>query len=52
MWFKGKSQSCSHSRGNGGAKGGDKGKVHTETMEPVTHLDDVLAMERSVTIVV
>ena len=29
-----------------------KEKVHAETVEPVTHLDDVLPLERSVTIVV
>ena len=29
-----------------------RGKVLVETVEPVTHLDDVLPMERSVTIVV
>ena len=28
-----------------------KGKVHVETVEPVTHLNDVLPLERSVTIV-
>ena len=50
--FKGKSQSCSHSRGNGGAKVMVKEKVLAETVEPVTHLEGVLPMERSVTIVV
>ena len=29
-----------------------KEKFHAETVESVTHLDDVLPMERSVTIVV
>ena len=29
-----------------------KGKVHVGTVEPVTHLKDVLPLERSVTIVV
>ena len=29
-----------------------KEKLHAKTVEPVTHLDDVLPMERSVTIVV
>ena len=29
-----------------------KGKVHVRTVEPVTHLEDVLPMERSVTVVV
>ena len=29
-----------------------KGKVHVKTVEPVTHLKDVLPLERSVTIVV
>ena len=46
---KGKSQSHSYSRGNGGAKSDGKRKVLVETVEPVIHLDDVLPMERSVT---
>ena len=50
--FKGKSQSHSHSRGCNGSKGGDKGKSHVRIVEPITHLEDVLPLGRSVTIMV
>ena len=49
---KAKSQSHSHSRSNGGARVDVKEKFHAKTVEPVTYLDDVLPMERSVTTVV